>query len=319
MKTLILEFLAFACIISSILVITSRNPVIAVIYLISVFINAACYLLMLGIGFIGLTYLLLYVGAITILFLFVIMSINIKLTDIMEAGTQYTQNIPLAISIGIFFIYELVRILPYSILSLGSNLGSNVPLLNYPIKAFKWINDQFILQNSSNYSNNIKTQVESLLSEEVAKKLFGLEQNFDQLKEKEGCFARSQMFISEGQRSPLKVIIEDNSSPYPLSHWLPSKYCKGEGDNNLGEIMNYLTKDTLNNSLISINNTPILPSAHSYNETIDGILSNLIQLSSLGQELYTHGVSWLIICGIILLLSLLCPTIITRSPRYPYN
>jgi|SRR5215469_690400 len=137
MKTFILELLAFVCIISSILVITSRNPVIAVIYLISVFINAACYLLMLGLGFIGLTYLLLYVGAITILFLFVIMSINIKLTDIMEAGTQYTQNIPLAISIGIFFIYELISILPYSILRLGANFGNNVSLLNYPIIAFK--------------------------------------------------------------------------------------------------------------------------------------------------------------------------------------
>lgn len=62
---------------------------VAVIYLISVFINAACYLLMLGIEFIGLSYLLLYVGAITILF--VIMSINIKLTDILEAGTQFNK------------------------------------------------------------------------------------------------------------------------------------------------------------------------------------------------------------------------------------
>jgi len=63
--------------------------VVAVIYLISVFINAACYLLMLGIEFIGLSYLLLYVGAITILF--VIMSINIKLTDILEAATHFTK------------------------------------------------------------------------------------------------------------------------------------------------------------------------------------------------------------------------------------
>src|SRR5215813_5021321 len=113
MKTFILELLAFVCIISSILVITSRNPVI------------------------GVTYLLLYVGAITILFLFVIMSINIKLTDIMEAGTQYTQNIPLALSIGIFFIYELLSIIPNSILSVGTIFGANISLLNYPIKAFK--------------------------------------------------------------------------------------------------------------------------------------------------------------------------------------
>lgn len=85
----ILELLAFGCIIYIILVITSQNPVVAVIYLIFVFINAACYLLMLGIGFIGLSYLLLYVEAITILF--VIMYINIKPTDIMEAGSQYTK------------------------------------------------------------------------------------------------------------------------------------------------------------------------------------------------------------------------------------
>lgn len=60
-----------------------------VIYLIYVFINAACYLLMLGIEFIALTYLLLYVGAITILF--VRMSINIKLNDILVAATHFAK------------------------------------------------------------------------------------------------------------------------------------------------------------------------------------------------------------------------------------
>ena len=114
MKTIFIDLLAFGAIISSILVITSKNPVIAVIFLISLFINASGYLIITGVGFIGLTYIILYVGAITVLFLFVIMMINIKLTDILETGSQYTKNIPLAISIGSLFIYEIFTILPFT-------------------------------------------------------------------------------------------------------------------------------------------------------------------------------------------------------------
>ena len=73
MKQLILNLLAFGSLISSILVITSSNPVIAVLFLISVFVNAAGYLLLTGIGFLGISYIIIYIGAITVLFLFVIM------------------------------------------------------------------------------------------------------------------------------------------------------------------------------------------------------------------------------------------------------
>lgn len=53
-------------------------------------------------------------GAITVLFLFVIMMINIKLTDILETGSQYTKNLPLALAIGLLFIYEIFTILPFN-------------------------------------------------------------------------------------------------------------------------------------------------------------------------------------------------------------
>lgn len=106
MKGLFIDLLAFGAILSSVLVITSKNPVIAVIFLISLFVNAAGYLIFSGVGFIGLTYIILYVGAITVLFLFVIMMINIKLTDILETGKTYTQNLPLGLSVGLLFIYE---------------------------------------------------------------------------------------------------------------------------------------------------------------------------------------------------------------------
>jgi len=90
-----------------VLVIVSVNPVIAVIFLIAVFCNAAGFLILLGVGFIGISYIIVYIGAIAVLFLFVIMMINIKLTDITEIGSQYTKNMPLAIAIGLLFLYEL--------------------------------------------------------------------------------------------------------------------------------------------------------------------------------------------------------------------
>ena len=46
-------------------------------------------------------------GAIAVLFLFVIMMLNIKLTDILETGSRYTKNLPLALAIGSLFIYEI--------------------------------------------------------------------------------------------------------------------------------------------------------------------------------------------------------------------
>jgi len=114
MKNIFIDILAFGTLLSSVLVITSKNPIIAVIFLISVFCNAAGYLILLGIGFVGISYIIVYVGAITVLFLFVIMMINIKLTDILETGSQYTKNLPLAIAIGSLFIYEIFTIIPFS-------------------------------------------------------------------------------------------------------------------------------------------------------------------------------------------------------------
>ena len=132
MKNLFIDILAFGALLSSVLVITSKNPVIAVIFLISVFINAAGYLILLGIGFIGISYIILYVGAIAVLFLFVIMLLNIRLSDLLEAGSQYTKNIPLALAIGSLFIYEIFTIIPFSFndVSLISSLLNLITNLN---------------------------------------------------------------------------------------------------------------------------------------------------------------------------------------------
>ncbi|WP_461043500.1 NADH-quinone oxidoreductase subunit J, partial [Streptomyces sundarbansensis] len=107
MNAILLDLLVFGSVLSGILVITSRNPVISVLFLISVFVNVACYLILLGINFIGLTYLIVYVGAIAILFLFVIMMLNIKLVELQDSSENYSNPYPLAFVLGTLFVSGL--------------------------------------------------------------------------------------------------------------------------------------------------------------------------------------------------------------------
>ena len=135
MTSLFINILAFGTLLSSVFSITSKNPVISVIFLISTFVQAALYLILIGINFVGISYIVLYVGAIAVLFLFVIMMINIKLTDILETGTQYTKNLPLAISIGSLFVYIFYSIIPFNFNNIPSLLftsaKSQLNILNY--------------------------------------------------------------------------------------------------------------------------------------------------------------------------------------------
>lgn len=135
MTRLLLEILTLGAVLSSLLVITSKNPVIAVVFLISLFINTAGYLILLGIGFVGLSYIIIYIGAITVLFLFIIMMINIRLVDILEIGSEYTKNLPLAIILGLLFVFELFSVLPFTF--------NNIFLLNLPLNILNNLNNGF--------------------------------------------------------------------------------------------------------------------------------------------------------------------------------
>ena len=143
MKTLFINLLAFGSLLSSILTITAKNPVISVIFLICTFVQAAGYLILIGIQFLGLSYIVIYVGAIAVLFLFVIMMINIKLTDILETGNQYTKNLPIAIIIGSLFLFIIFQVIPlnlYNVPSLSISLLNN---FNHLITSHFAANDLF--------------------------------------------------------------------------------------------------------------------------------------------------------------------------------
>ena len=160
---MILDFLFFCIIISSILVITAKNPVLAIIYLIFLFVNTAGYLIFLGIGFIGLSYIIIYIGAITVLFLFIIMMINIRLLDILEIGNEYTKNLPLALLVGLLYVYDIFNVLPFSI--------NNINIFDFPL-------DILNSTNMSNLNNIVEIKsgilnIENLLSNFIQIEVLG--------------------------------------------------------------------------------------------------------------------------------------------------
>jgi NADH-ubiquinone oxidoreductase chain 6 len=143
----ILYFLSLLSVLSGVFVIISKNPIVSVLFLIGLFLSVSIYLIILGLNFIGLSYLLVYVGAVSILFLFILMLINVRISELLSATNN---TIPLAIIIAILFYTPIYEILPYSIVSYISyteNLNTSVNdiLLNntdYLNKNYKFINDK---------------------------------------------------------------------------------------------------------------------------------------------------------------------------------
>jgi NADH-ubiquinone oxidoreductase chain 6 len=128
MNSVLLDLLGFGAVASGILVITSNNPVISVLFLISVFLNVAGYLVLLGVAYLGLVYIIVYVGAIAILFLFVVMMLNIRLVELLDTGKEYTKSLPLGTLLGSLFFFELLSLTPTSYKDTG--------LFQVPLTAF---------------------------------------------------------------------------------------------------------------------------------------------------------------------------------------
>ena len=89
--------------ISALLVILSQNPIVSVFNLILLYIIVALYLMYLGITYIGISYIIIYIGAIAILFLFIIMMIDVEITY-----KKYGNYIPLLVISFITLIISIV-------------------------------------------------------------------------------------------------------------------------------------------------------------------------------------------------------------------
>jgi NADH-ubiquinone oxidoreductase chain 6 len=101
--------LAIVSVILGIFIIITKNPVISVLFLILLFSSIAGYLILLGVKFIGISYLLVYVGAVSILFLFILMLINIRVSELIS---DTNNNIPLALVTILTFVILFTTVMP---------------------------------------------------------------------------------------------------------------------------------------------------------------------------------------------------------------
>jgi NADH-ubiquinone oxidoreductase chain 6 len=112
-----LDVISLFAILSGVFVITSKNPIVSVLFLIGLFASVSSYLIMLGLNFIGLSYLIVYIGAVSILFLFILMLINVRISEL-QSNTR--NSIPLGLFFAIFFNYSIFQLLPYDIAILNN-------------------------------------------------------------------------------------------------------------------------------------------------------------------------------------------------------
>ena len=105
--TLFLVFATFT-LLSALMVIRSKNPVYSVLFLILVFCNAAGLLVLLDLDFFAVVFLVVYVGAVAVLFLFVVMMLDITISEVNETFLRY---LPIGAFIGCIFLMEVFLML----------------------------------------------------------------------------------------------------------------------------------------------------------------------------------------------------------------
>ena len=131
-----LDIIYIIAILLGTLVIISKNPIISVLFLIGLFLNISSYLILIGLNFIGLSYLLVYIGAVSILFLFILMLINVRIS---ELSIDSLNSIPLAILLGCLFNNFVNHFLPYMLI-LSHNLlwNNNIVMRLSNVTSLSW-------------------------------------------------------------------------------------------------------------------------------------------------------------------------------------
>src|ERR1700757_2620382 len=101
-----LAFYVFAavCMASGAMVVVSRNPVYSVLFLILAFFNAAALFVLIGAEFLAMILIVVYVGAVAVLFLFVVMMLDI---DFVELRSGFVRYLPIGSAIGVVLLAEL--------------------------------------------------------------------------------------------------------------------------------------------------------------------------------------------------------------------
>ncbi|MCW2309301.1 NADH-quinone oxidoreductase subunit J [Rhodobium gokarnense] len=110
---------------AAVMVISSRNPVHSVLFLILTFFSAAGLFIMLGAEFLAMILIVVYVGAVAVLFLFVVMMLDVDFVELRQGFLQY---LPVGGLIGLILLVELIAVLTWSTMSPELTATAQVPI-----------------------------------------------------------------------------------------------------------------------------------------------------------------------------------------------
>ena len=116
---------AAACIASAILVVTARNPVHSVLFLIIAFVNASGLFILLGAEFLAMILIVVYVGAVAVLFLFVVMMLDVDFAELRQGFLNY---LPVGFLVGAILLAELLFIVGAWVIGPGVPKAITAPI-----------------------------------------------------------------------------------------------------------------------------------------------------------------------------------------------
>lgn len=128
-EILLFYFFSSIAVLSGIMVIGARNPIHSVLFLILVFCNATGLIILLEAEFLAMIFLVVYVGAIAVLFLFIVMMLNVRLIEFNESILRY---MPIGALIGLIFLVELYLIIGHELTPIPNvDLGSSLEMVTW--------------------------------------------------------------------------------------------------------------------------------------------------------------------------------------------
>nr|YP_010716002.1 NADH dehydrogenase subunit 6 [Paraisaria gracilioides]WDE74400.1 NADH dehydrogenase subunit 6 [Paraisaria gracilioides] len=134
-------------------VIINKQPITSLMFLIGLFAFISVYLMLSGLIYIGFSYLIIYIGAVSILFLFILMLIDIRTSELQSNNWN---SVPLALFVGILLNYTLFPLLPYY-MAIINNYNSKISNLIYYTPRNKHINIITSVRLDQNENSGIDT------------------------------------------------------------------------------------------------------------------------------------------------------------------
>jgi NADH-quinone oxidoreductase subunit J len=143
MSFFLFYFIITICILSAFLLVFSRNPVFSILFLILVFVTSCFILFFLEIEYLPVILIIVYVGGITVLFLFVVVMLNIKISSLKQNNEQILSAIIIIVMTSFFLIFFIIKLDIVFLTNFYQHFSYEISLLSYDFMLTSCYNNGF--------------------------------------------------------------------------------------------------------------------------------------------------------------------------------